>query len=204
APSPGPDPPEPPCKLSEHMGNLLDNPMFSDFTICVGGQELKAHKAILAACSVVFAAMFHNGMEGRKMKRLVITDVEDPEVLKETLRFIYTGKAPNVGNMADELLAAADEFALEKLKVMCKKELCANLSVEKAADSLILADLYSADQLKAQTLEFISSHASDVVETSGWRNMIDSHLHLVAEAFHALATTQIPTIGPPSKRIRMR
>ncbi|XP_037727248.1 protein roadkill-like [Drosophila subpulchrella] len=188
-PSPGPDPPEPPCKLSEDMGNLLDNPIFSDVTICVGGQELKAHKAILAARSAVFAAMFQIGIEGRKVKRLVIADVVDPEALKETLRFIYTGKAPNVGNMADELLAAADRYALEKLKVMCEKELCANLSVEKAADTLILADLYSAD-LKAQTLEFICSHASDVVETSGWRNMIDSHLHLVAEAFYALATKQ--------------
>lgn len=33
----------------------------------------------------------------------------DSEVLKEMLRFIYTGKAPNLENMSDELLAAADK-----------------------------------------------------------------------------------------------
>jgi len=194
----------PQCKLSEDFGNLFDNKLFSDVTICVGGTELHAHKAILATRSVVFAAMFQRGMEERKLNRVVITDVEDHEVLKETLRFIYTGKSPNLGNMADELLAEADKYALEKLKVMCEEALCAKLSVENAAKTLILADLHSADQLKAHTLEFISSHASDVVETSGWRNMIDSHSHLVAEAFRALATSHIPRIGPPRKRIRLR
>lgn len=49
------------------------------------------------------------------------------------------------------------QYALEKLKVMCEEALCVNLSVETAADTLILADLHSADQLKAQTIEFINT-----------------------------------------------
>lgn len=49
------------------------------------------------------------------------------------------------------------QYALEKLKVMCEEALCLNLSVETAADTLILADLHSADQLKAQTIEYINS-----------------------------------------------
>lgn len=47
-------------------------------------------------------------MEERKQNRVAITDV-DHEVLKEMLRFIYTGKAPNLEKMADDLLAAADK-----------------------------------------------------------------------------------------------
>ena len=44
-----------------------------------------------------------------------ITDV-DHEVLREMLRFIYTGKASSLEKMADDLLAAADKVArvLEK------------------------------------------------------------------------------------------
>lgn len=49
------------------------------------------------------------------------------------------------------------QYALEKLKVMCEEALCVNLSVETAAETLILADLHSADQLKAQTIEFINT-----------------------------------------------
>lgn len=119
--------------------------------------------------------MFEHEMEERKQNRVAIVDV-DHEVLKEMLRFIYTGKAPNLDKMADDLLAAADkvrsysykqtnrfnfcsylQYALEKLKVMCEEALCVNLSVETAADTLILADLHSADQLKAQTIEFINT-----------------------------------------------
>lgn len=40
--------------------------------------------------------------------RVEINDV-DPEVFKEMMRFIYTGKAPNLEKMADNLLAAADK-----------------------------------------------------------------------------------------------
>lgn len=49
------------------------------------------------------------------------------------------------------------QYALEKLKVMCEEALCVNLSIETAAETLILADLHSADQLKAQTIEFINT-----------------------------------------------
>ena len=52
--------------------------------------------------------MFEHEMEERKQNRVAITDV-DQEVLKEMLRFIYTGKAANLERMADDLLAAADK-----------------------------------------------------------------------------------------------
>nr|XP_014103380.2 protein roadkill isoform X1 [Bactrocera oleae] len=192
----------PECRLSEDLGALFDNEKFSDVTLAVAGREFQAHKAILAARSEVFNAMFEHEMEERKLNRVDIHDV-DHEVLREMLRFIYTGKAPNLEKMADDLLAAADKYALEKLKVMCEEALCLNLSVETAAETLILADLHSADQLKAQTIDFINTHATDVMETAGWQSMIATHSHLIAEAFRALATQQIPPIGPPRKRVKM-
>lgn len=47
-------------------------------------------------------------------------------------------------------------YALERLKVMCEEALCTGLSVENASEVLILADLHSADQLKAQAIDFIN------------------------------------------------
>ena len=82
----------------------------------------------------------------------------DHEVFREMLRFIYTGKAANLERMADDLLAAADKYALERLKVMCEEALCTNLSTENSAEVLILADLHSADQLKAQAIDFINTY----------------------------------------------
>ena len=36
---------------------------------------------------------------------------------REMLNFIYTGKVENLNEMADDLLAAADKYALARLKV---------------------------------------------------------------------------------------
>ena len=114
--------------------------------------------------------MFEHDMEEKKNSRVEVKDVE-PEVMAELLRFIYTGKtAANLDNMAADLLAAADKYALERLKVrlmheilfsvlftdyffpqvMCEEALCNGLTVENVCDVLILADLHSAEQLKAQ------------------------------------------------------
>ncbi|NXG52197.1 SPOPL protein, partial [Psilopogon haemacephalus] len=237
----------PECRLAEDLGNLWETTRFTDCSFYVGGQEFKAHKSVLAARSPVFNAMFEHEMEESKKNRVEIDDV-DPEVFKEMMRFIYTGKAPNLESMADNLLAAADKYALERLKVMCEEALCSNLSVENVADILILADLHSAEQLKAQAIDFInrqvllmrlsrylcscsvyllnigtalsyrcsvlrqlgckdgknwnSNQATDIMETAGWKAMIHSHPHLVAEAFRALASAQCPQFGIPRKRLK--
>ena len=101
------------------------------------------------------------------------------------------------------ILAAADKYALDRLKVMCEEALSNSLCVENVSEVLILADRHSAEQLKAQAIEFINNrHATDVMETPGWKQMVTTNPHLVAEAFKALATQQIPPIGPPRKKLK--
>lgn len=58
------------------------------------------------------------------------------------------------------------QYALERLKIMCEEALCSNLSVENVADILILADLHSAEQLKAQAIDFINRYAICFLEKS--------------------------------------
>ncbi|EGW07826.1 Speckle-type POZ protein [Cricetulus griseus] len=115
--------------------------------------------------------MFEHDMEERRKNRVEIQDVE-PQVFKAMMDFIYTGKAPDLHSMADAVLAAADKYGLERLKVMCEDALCRDLCVENAAHTLILADLHSAGQLKTKTLDFITARASDVSETSSWKTMM--------------------------------
>ncbi|XP_045072366.1 speckle-type POZ protein-like A, partial [Coregonus clupeaformis] len=98
----------PECQLSDDLGSLWECSRFTDCSLYVGGQEFKAHKSILAARSPVFSAMFEHEMEESKKNRVDISDV-DPDVFKEMMGFIYTGKAPNLEKMADNLLAAADK-----------------------------------------------------------------------------------------------
>jgi len=192
----------PDCRLSDDLGQLFDSTQCADVTLACEGREFHCVKALLIARSQVFAAMFEHDMEESKHNRVEVKDV-DSEVMDQMLRFIYTGKAPELERMAADLLAAADKYALERLKVMCEEALCNSLTVENVSEVLILADLHSAEQLKAQAIEFINNrHATDVMDTAGWKQMVSSNPHLVAEAFRALATQQIPPMGPPRKKLK--
>jgi speckle-type POZ protein len=192
----------PDCRLAEDLGALFERSSFSDVTLAVGGRDFQVHKALLAARSVVFNAMFEHEMEERKQNRVEITDV-DHNVMAEMLRFIYTGKASNLDKMADELLAAADKYALERLKVMCEEALCTSLTVDNVCEILVLADLHSAEQLKTHAMDFINSHPTDVMDTLGWKTMIAHQPHLVADAFRALASQQSPPPERPKKRAKV-
>lgn len=192
----------PDCRLSDDFNALYESAQFADVTLACQGREFKCHKALLTARSQVFAAMFEHDMEESKQNRVEVKDV-DPDVMADMLRFIYTGRANNLENMAADLLAAADKYALDRLKVTCEEALCNSLTVENVSEILILADLHSAEQLKAQAIEFINTrHVTDVMETAGWKQMVSSNPHLIAEAFKALATQQIPPMGPPRKKIK--
>uniref|UniRef100_A0A0D9RUQ8 Speckle type BTB/POZ protein like n=1 Tax=Chlorocebus sabaeus TaxID=60711 RepID=A0A0D9RUQ8_CHLSB len=107
----------PECRLAEDLGNLWENTRFTDCSFFVRGQEFKAHKSVLAARSPVFNAMFEHEMEESKKNQVEINDL-DPDVFKEMMRFIYTGRAPNLDKMADNLLAAADKDSIERAKTI--------------------------------------------------------------------------------------
>ena len=189
--------------LADDLGELWEKSLFTDCCLLVGGHEFRAHRAILAARSPVFRAMFEHEMQENLKKQIKIHDL-DPQVFKEMMDFIYTGKAPHLQShsMATGVLAAADKYGLEDLKDMCEKTLCRNLSVENAADTLIMADLHSTQHLKMLALEFIALHASEVTETSGWKSMLESQPNLVAEAFCSLASAQSVFSVPSRKRLK--
>ena len=54
------------------------------------------------------------------------------------------------------------QYALERLKVMCEEALCSSLTVENVCEVLVLADLHSADQLKTHAVEFINGFVCDL------------------------------------------
>lgn len=56
---------------------------------------------------------------------------------------------------------------------MCEEALCNSLSVENVAETLILADLHSAEQLKAQAIDFINRQVSKEREREGGRVRVE-------------------------------
>ena len=172
--------------LGNKLGFALKEDCFSDVTLVVGSKEFKAHKVILAVQSPVFRAMFESEMMESKSNRVEIDDI-DEELMEETLTFIYTGKSPNVDEMASELLFPADKYQLDHLKLMCEKVLCRDVKVENVIDVLVLADKHNANQLKTICLQFIATNASETMQTPSWKSLkpAQEYHSLVTEVFEA-------------------
>ena len=170
----------PNCNLSDDFAQLFEDQEYSDVTLSVNGHEYRAHKAILAARSKVFAAMFKHDMKEKNDGKVEICDF-DEVVITEMLRFIYTGNVLNLDEIADDLLGAADKYHLERLKVLCEQALFTNLSIENVVSTLHLAHLHHADQLKGQAIQFIRTHATEVTESSQFETMCIKHPQLIAE-----------------------
>ncbi|PKI73310.1 hypothetical protein CRG98_006248 [Punica granatum] len=151
----------------------------SDVTFDVAGEKFRAHKLVLAARSNVFRAKFIDNI-GEEKEEMVITDLE-PKVFKALLHFIYrddlSGDVVSIGSssstctssIADtltaKLLAAADKYGLERMRLMCESRLCKEISINSVARILALADCCHAKELKAVCLKFAAENLAGMAVT---------------------------------------
>nr|CAB3466156.1 unnamed protein product [Digitaria exilis] len=186
----------PPSNLREHMNDLLWKKKGADVTIHVGEESFDAHGWLLMARSPVFEAELiaapasKEKLSGGVGRRVEIKGVE-PKVFKAMLHFMYTDALPEtmeeeeeeeeeetVVAMAQGLLAAANRFKLERLKVMCEEILCRHIDVSSVAVTLAVAEENGCHALKAACLEFIArpGNMKKVMETEGFEKTKDSCL----------------------------
>uniref|UniRef100_A0A0N5AJS4 BTB/POZ domain protein n=1 Tax=Syphacia muris TaxID=451379 RepID=A0A0N5AJS4_9BILA len=173
-------------EMARDMESFFREGRLSDFTIVASGREMRAHRAILSARSPVFAAMLEPHTEEFKNSKVNFADIEY-EVMHELLTYIYSGRSPNLSNMALDLLAAADRFQLTGLKEMADQVLRSGLTVESACRYLVFADMHNAQDLKLDALKFIAQNSASIISTDGWAELVKQDPNLVTEVVSAIA-----------------
>ncbi|KAL5991753.1 hypothetical protein ACLOJK_012664 [Asimina triloba] len=90
-------------------------------------------------------------------------------MLKAMLYFIYSDDLPDIHefmgsismctstNMIQHLLAAADRYDLDRLKLLCEAKLCEEVNADTVATTLALAEQHHCSQLKSVCLKFAAS-----------------------------------------------
>jgi speckle-type POZ protein len=169
--------------LHHQFGELLQSGAGADVTFVVSGESFAAHKLILAARSPVFMAQFYGQMKEKSSQRVEIEDME-AAVFKALLRFIYTDTvaesdeqqedSKEAVSMAQHLLAAADRYGVERLKLICQGKLSGGVEVDSVAATLALAELHGCEQLKAKCIDFIVRSPAvleAVLATDGYKNL---------------------------------
>lgn len=206
--------PPPASSISDHFLRLLESTEMSDVTFQVGHREFAAHSVVLAARSPVFRAMF-SGDGGRPParahrddgagKRLVVRiDDTAPAAFGALLHFVYADALPPTvdagadgGLVADmrvagELLAAADKYGVERMRLLCERALReAVVDAGTAAAGLVLADRLRCSELKDFCVEYLASSPESLkamLRTDGYADLKASRPGVLLEVFEKAAT----------------
>ncbi|KAI4384495.1 hypothetical protein MLD38_002644 [Melastoma candidum] len=192
--------PLPPSDMGQGLKNLLGSEVGCDVTFVVGDEKFRAHKLILAARSHVFRAQFFGLIGDRNIDEVVVEDVE-PSIFKAMLQFIYTDDLPNIREITgstsshtsiivvQHLLAAADRYNLDRLKILCEAKLCEEISPDTVATTLALAEQHHCHQLKAICLKYAadSINLGVVMQSDGYKNLENSCPSLLSELLNTFA-----------------
>ncbi|KAF7031838.1 hypothetical protein CFC21_043100 [Triticum aestivum] len=192
----------PPSSIQRHIMNLLLSKEGTDVTFSVGGETIVAHRCVLAARSSVFKAeLFGPMMEGTVASVIQIEDME-ARVFRALLSFIYTDSLPDieVDNVEEReaqellwlqhLLAAADRYDLQRLKVLCEEKLCKHIAVSSVRTIFILAERHSCGGLKEVCLEFLKtpSNLKEITAAEVFDDIISTCPYLLKELIAKFAS----------------
>jgi len=152
--------------LTQNLLDLLNDPKDADVTLLVGNDQIKAHKAILSARSTHFRGLFESGMQESVTGKIELDD--DPEIIKEVLKFLYSGILPeNIDTIAMELLPVADKYALNELKQSCINVIRRQPTAENIVTIMLLADQHHCPDLIRFCAPFFQANVNKLKE-SDW------------------------------------
>ncbi|RLM84783.1 BTB/POZ and MATH domain-containing protein 3 isoform X1 [Panicum miliaceum] len=198
----------PPSDMGRCFKELLSLGIGCDITFEVGDEKVRAHKWILAARSPVFKAQFFGPIGKPDLRRVVVEDVE-PVVFKAMVNFIYADELPSIHELAgsvlmwtstvvvQHLLAAADRYGLDRLRILCEAKLCDELTPETVATTLALAEQHHCAELKSSCLKFaaVRENLGAVMETEGFNYLEETCPSLLSDL---LATVAVVDDDPAS------
>ncbi|CAL5011302.1 unnamed protein product [Urochloa decumbens] len=148
-----------------------------DVTFSVGGELFQAHKAILSMMSPVFKAELSSS-EAAATAVIEVNGMR-PDVFEALMCYMYTSTLPaaTTDEAMCDLLAAADRYDVEGLKVVCERKLSKMVDADNVADMLALADDVRSRMIEDACIQFMvnSGRMKDVVESRGYQRLRMKH-----------------------------
>lgn len=190
------------CAGCSSTGRLLNNKQFSDVHFIVQGQTVYAHRAILYSRSDYFRTMFDAQMRESSELMIPIPDVSH-DVFLAVMEYLYTRKA-NVrkGQLAVELLKAADMFRLDGLRSYCVIKVEQAITVENVCDIVYIADTHNTESLKQFCLNFIVQNFKPVIFTDSWLHLMNEDAAGLGREILAAVADANPHVAASHKRAR--
>ncbi|CAH1801017.1 unnamed protein product [Owenia fusiformis] len=144
-------------RLLQTVADLFDKDLYSDLSVQIDGQYIKAHRFVLAARSD-----FWGVADLATTSQLDFTDIPY-DVGHALLKWVYTD---TIDIKSDDkfllaLLKTASKFKLGELRERCEKALISSVNVKNCIQYYQTAEEIGAETLKKHCSELISNHWSD-------------------------------------------
>lgn len=171
-------PPQPPIHASralEALDQMRRQGVLCDVRLCAGGVEVQAHRALLAACSPYFRAMFTQFDESRR-DTVTIQNI-DAQALQQLIDYIYNPEGVSVTEEnVQVLLPAANLLQISEVREACCTFLATQLHATNCLGIRAFADLHGCRDLAATADQFVERHFAEVVESEEFHSL--SHQQL--------------------------
>ncbi|EFX86384.1 lolal-like protein [Daphnia pulex] len=105
--------------LTTTLEILWDEESFCDVTLFCGGQEIRAHKVVLSACSMIFKSLLKNNTCQHPI--IILHDIS-LNILEAILQFIYKGEVNIEQDQLNNLLRAATLLQIRGLAGIAENE----------------------------------------------------------------------------------
>ncbi|RLM61924.1 hypothetical protein C2845_PM14G18550 [Panicum miliaceum] len=162
----------PPSNIGKDLSLLLDRKVGTDVSFIVKGETIQAHRAR----SQVFQAELFGSTADSKSPSITLQDIE-PTTFKAMIGFMYTDELPEDDEFGDafieimqHLLAAADRYAIDRLKLTCARKLWDNISEDTFAPILVCAETYNCPVLKSRCFDYFATdnNLKNIIFTDGF------------------------------------
>nr|XP_020759146.1 kelch-like protein 32 isoform X3 [Odocoileus virginianus texanus] len=159
------------CHSESHNDSVLaalnqqrSDGILCDVTLIAEEQKFHAHKAVLAACSDYFRAMFSLCMVESGADEVNLHGVTSLG-LKQALEFAYTGQILLEPGVIQDVLAAGSHLQLLELLNLCSHYLIQELNSFNYLDLYRLADLFNLTLLEKAVIDFLVKHLSELLKS---------------------------------------
>ena len=141
----------------ESLNELRVNKSYCDvILVSEDNVEYECHRAVLAACSDYFRAMFTHDMLELKQQRIIMYSLQNE--LKDIIHFMYTGEINTQQIEIDHYLAIAVYYQINLLIDVCIESLVSQLDINSCCNSAYIAHELSLMSLKEPVHRFISQN----------------------------------------------
>ncbi|XP_037533239.1 kelch-like protein 32 [Nematolebias whitei] len=159
------------CHSKSHQDSVLSalnqqrkDGQLCDVTLVAGEQKFHAHKAVLAACSDYFRAMFSLCMVESEADEVTLQGVTSVG-LKHALDFAYTGQILLEPAVIQDVLSAGSHLQLLELLSLCSHYLIQELSSVNYLELYRVADLFHLPALEEAVVGFLVEHLSELSQS---------------------------------------